>query len=410
MTDSSGPVSHVEQYAEGAAHLILTRRTWRRGYRFALRDLRRLDERIEAHLDALVLCGESGEHALNELRAQDEPGALAALTMLRLARGDAALPNWLAMTCDDDGVLQADIDEAFAWVPYRYVSHCLGELFRSGNPHLRRIAVGAATEHRVPSLSLAACLQAAEPSLVGEVLRHIGTLRLNARTTILDPDLAQASGYWMAWAQLFTGSPTPALRALTALALESGAAQEDARDTALAVLPLGEAHELLRATTEADERSRVIGCALIGDSRYLPWLIERMAVPALARVAGEAFSTMTGIDLVHQGLDGPPLLDDLDEDEPLGLSATRSSDEELLWPDHKKVSAWWAAHQNLYPPGVRLLCGAPVCAASARRILQSGYQRHRALARVHLALLDPSAPVFGIDAPAWRQQAWLATT
>ena len=36
----------------------------------------------------------------------------------------------------------------------------------------------------------------------------------------------------------------------------------------------------------------------------IPWLIEKMKRPELARVAGEAFSLITGVDLAYDDLEG----------------------------------------------------------------------------------------------------------
>jgi hypothetical protein len=41
-------------------------------------------------------------------------------------------------------------------------------------------------------------------------------------------------------------------------------------------------------------------------------------------------------------------------------------------------------------------------------VLKTGYQRQRALAALHLSLIEPGSPLFNTSAPAWRQQRLLA--
>ena len=48
----------------------------------------------------------------------------------------------------------------------------------------------------------------------------------------------------------------------------------------------------------------VIGAGVIGDPVSIPWLIEQMMIPELARVAGEAFTMITGVDIAYEDLEG----------------------------------------------------------------------------------------------------------
>ena len=54
------------------------------------------------------------------------------------------------------------------------------------------------------------------------------------------------------------------------------------------------------AKEERHARLVVVGAGVHGDPVVVPWLIEKMRHPALARVAGEAFSMITGVDLVKE--------------------------------------------------------------------------------------------------------------
>src|SRR6202007_1848090 len=50
-------------------------------------------------------------------------------------------------------------------------------------------------------------------------------------------------------------------------------------------------------------RMAIAAAGAIGDPEHVPWLIEQMKVPALARIGGEAFAMITGIDLAYDDLE-----------------------------------------------------------------------------------------------------------
>lgn len=76
-------------------------------------------------------------------------------------------------------------------------------------------------------------------------------------------------------------------------------------------LPHAQAQELARAVsgqasaqgTPGAQRRLMRAIGLLGETRLIPWLIERMNDPALARVSGEAFCLITGADLAAQQLE-----------------------------------------------------------------------------------------------------------
>ena len=43
---------------------------------------------------------------------------------------------------------------------------------------------------------------------------------------------------------------------------------------------------------------------MTGDPAIMPWLIQMMEVPELARVAGESFTMITGVDIAYEDLEG----------------------------------------------------------------------------------------------------------
>jgi len=65
---------------------------------------------------------------------------------------------------------------------------------------------------------------------------------------------------------------------------------------------------LRQRAAEPEESLRMVirGSGLIGDPAYVPWLISHMADDKVARLAAEAFSLITGLDLAWLDLERKP--------------------------------------------------------------------------------------------------------
>jgi uncharacterized protein (TIGR02270 family) len=152
------------------------------------------------------------------------------------------------------------------------------------------------------------------------------------------------------------------------------------------------------------------GGGVAGDPVYVPWLIRQMADVKKARLAGEAFSLITGVDLPRRGLDGsrPENFESGPTDNPDDPNVEMDEDDGLPWPDVAKVEKWWAANDARFPKGVRHFMGAPVTRERCVEVLKTGHQRQRILAAHYLSLLEPGTPLFNTSAPALRQQRRLA--
>ena len=243
--------------------------------------------------------------------------------------------------------------------------------------------------------------------LVGRTLQGLGKRRAVGALQQISSSVGQAERrYWYAWANALQ----PALDA--SLLGSMGELPSDAhwldhvQLVARRQAP-GEALETLAAVVPGPpERWRCVIMGLLGDVRAMPTLFQCMADNSLARVAGEAFSLITGVDLAYE---------DMDTDWPEGFSAGPTEDpddesvaldpdEDLPWPDVHEVSRWWAANEHAFPGGQRYLCGRPVSDAQCRQVLRDGYQRQRMAAAYELALMNPEEPLFDCAAPAFRQR------
>ena len=233
------------------------------------------------------------------------------------------------------------------------------------------------------------------------------------RAALADPEARFA--FEAARAALLLGDRTASSAALGALALAQAADQTPGLAAArlvLKVLPPSRAQSMLAALAKDPARVRTLiqAIAVAGDPQYVEWLIARMQDPKLTRLAGEAFSFITGLDLALLDLDRKPPdnLESGPNDDPTDENVAMDEDDSLPWPDPVKIAAWWKHNAAHFTPGRRYFMGEPPTPAHCLQILKTGHQRQRLAAAEYLSLLTPGTPLFNVAAPAWRQQRLLA--
>jgi len=175
------------------------------------------------------------------------------------------------------------------------------------------------------------------------------------------------------------------------------------------VLPPADAGSWLQALAHYPERRRalVIGCGVSGDPAYISWLITQMEeAPALARVAGESLSLITGLDIAEEDLEraAPDGFEAGPTERPEDEDVSIDPDGDLPWPNPGPIRAWWDANKGRFHAGTRYLLGEPTSEAQCHRVLETGSQRQRQAAALELALVQPDAPLFETRAPGFRQQ------
>jgi uncharacterized protein (TIGR02270 family) len=247
----------------------------------------------------------------------------------------------------------------------------------------------------------------AEAARVAGVLGRIDLMLFPPSTIEEDT----ACRFWSTAAVVLHGNRGVSLDALTLIALEPGPNRLKAFRLALQAMTLDASHRILVGLVGDSEQERwlIYGSGIVGDPTYVPWLAGQMAKHETARLAGEAFSLITGVDLSCNGLEGPQP-DDFargPNDDPDDPSVDMHPDDGLPWPDPEKVKTWWAKNSSRFQRGTRYFMGAPVTREHCINVLKNGYQRQRVLAAHYLCLLEPGTPLFNTSAPAWRQQKQL---
>ena len=406
----------VSQHAEESAALRHVRSVLVRAPHVRLHQLRRLDDRIAAHLDGLVVAGPDGWKLA--VAALESPGAgeVFAAAVLALQDGNAAALDRLLALAEAHRPGASGLISALGWVSAQTLRGSVASLLASGVAFRRQMGLTACAMHRVdPGAALDSALTDAEPSLRARALRVAGELgrqdRLRACLAALEADEDPACAFHAARSALLLGDRNASLEALRASALSPGPHRTAALRLFLMTASPPQSHAVLKVLAQEPARIRLLiqGVAAAGDPHYVPWLIRQMEEPKLARLAGESFSLITGLDLAYLDLEikPPQGVDFGPSDDPEDDNVAMDEDDSLPWPDPVKLTAWWRANEPRFAAGTRRFMGQPPTPEHGLQVLKDGFQRQRIDAALQLCLLRPSTPLFPSAAPAWRQKRWL---
>jgi len=413
----------IEQHAEEAGFLWTLRHQAVHAPHYDLADIAELDEAVEAHLDGLRIAGQTGWD-IAIAQAQDAPENIFPLAILAFGGSSREhLRDAFNLGSADEETLPALIS-ALGWLDHATVAPILNMLMTAQLPIYRQVGLAASAIHRKdPGSLLKTLIDDPDAPVRARALRAAGELkRVDLTAQVLahlkDPD--EASRFWAIWTLCLLDVPQ-ALNALHPYLFEANSPFN------LTALHLG--LRAARPTRQFDwfstlcrtpelKRQAVVGAGIVGNFAVMPWLIEQMQQPALAKYAGEAFSMMTGIDLYYHDLDlddedGAPENTDGEDEKELSWSdddeEMPSPDEEndLPVPDPRLIAAWWQEHQRQYMPGKRYLAGKIIDANAAIDVLRHGLQRQRKAAALELALLQPEQPLFEVRAQGKKQKRML---
>ena len=398
----------VTQHAEEAAFLWLLRSNAIRQPHYALKDLAKLDDRVEAHLDGLRVAGEPGWELCKAALGNEEAGEVFAAAVMAFESGIEARVQAVLEVVTAKPELANGMVSALGWLTFEQASPHIHR-FLGTQVHLhRQIGIAGCAVHRVdPKQALTQAVTSRNLALRARALKAVGELGRNDLLVAVRENLKaedQEVRYWAAWSAALLGESAaiPVLRQF----VESGDPRRE-QACAMAIrrmsLPQGQAWLKALAGTSNTLRLAVQAAGVIGDPANIPWLMQQMVNPHMARVAGESFSSITGVDLAY---------DDLDADKPEGFEAgptenpedenvDMDADEDLPWPNAQLIEKWWFTNRIQFSSGTRHLLGKPMTIDSLKDALKNGKQRQRRAAAIELAMRQSGIPLFNCSA---RQQ------
>ncbi len=349
---SSFIVERVRVHAEELAYLWQRRRASRRSPELALHDFTYLAERIEAHLQGMLVAGDSlGAMFGDALRGDDRDEIFAAAwALLRSTRPDNARRVLEAFAAAAGPVIDGFAD-ALAMAPLTHTEATLRAALVHGSPAHAAAAALALASHR-----------SLEPASAhfGQLLRHddpaVATVAWRAQVLLESPLAAPSPPFAEALRR-----PVAALRsAVLDAAVWRGEAwvpeavrrlAADGDASALgwcaALCPEDEQDAVLDLLSAQPVPQRVALAARLGRPKALAAVLAWMADPdpILAAAAGQAWERMTGLSVEGKRTTLPPAADadPIEQDFPV----------ELWLPDLPRARAQWAENGERWCAGQR---------------------------------------------------------
>jgi uncharacterized protein (TIGR02270 family) len=365
-------------------------------------DLLLLERRIDARLDGLMAAPEESWElcaAAMEIQQAGEVFAAAVLAFrsLDVSKIQHAIEVGLASPQGFKGLVSA-----LGWLPGRLCHSWIKKFLTSKDLNHKYLAVAACSLRREdPREYLTAVFQrddcVAHIKLYARSLRLIGELKRRDLSAVLplalqsdNPDIL----FWASWSSVILGDKS-CVKNLQPFALKNSVHQARAIELAFRALPVETARVWISdlAKDPAQIRNVIKATTHLGDPHAINWLIAQMRVPALTRLAGEAFTSITGIDLEEHGLalaELPNLDNQLPNEDPADAHVAMDEDHNLPFPDVDKIAAVWQKYQQRFVAGQRYFMGQGITTEHLTAVYTNGNQPQRRAAALELALLQPA--------------------
>lgn len=390
-----------EQFLIDGAFLWLLRSIAVNQPHYKQQDLSELEQRIDFQLNGLMTDPEQAWKICEDaLVSTEEPGEAFTATVLAFRSLDIrkiqrAVEISLPIKSTFPGLASA-----IAWLPSRICHSWIKKFLTSKDLNHKYLAITVCSLRREdPREYLTTILHRedcrAHSKLYARAIRLVGELK--RRDLVSELQVAMGSdnqeiSFWANWSAAILGDRAR-LKNLKPIVLNDGIFREKAIDLAFRGLPLEEARQWisLLAKNKKNAREVIYATAVLGDPQAVPWLIQQMRVPQFSRVAGEAFTTITGIELEENGLaleELPNLVNQFPDDD-MNDDIDLDVDENLPFPDVDKIAAVWQKYQHHFVSGKRYFLGKLIELDHLTHQSLQGAQRHRRAAALELALLQP---------------------
>lgn len=388
-----------EQYIVDAAFLWVLRRIALNQPHYLLSDVQELEQRIETNIDGLLTAQQDVWPLCEDALALEEPGEVFVAGVIAfLSLEIKNIQRVVDVAVQHEEALPGLVS-ALAWLPDKIADTWIDKFLRSKDLNHKLLAIAACIEKKqdpgkaLEEILLRADCQAYVP-LYSISLRLVGELKCIR----LAPALAAAMQseddsvrFWASHSALLMGERSAA-KNLEPFIASPCLFQEAAVSIYFRVAPPEYARSVISTLAQQPENTRAVikACAVLGDPQVVSWLIGKMADSDYAKVCGEAFAQITGIQLEENNLAlDIPEIDALESDENDDIDM--DEDENLPWPNKDKVAAVWQKYAREFKSNTRYMLGQPISSLTLNQYLTTCTQRLRHAANLELALREQGA-------------------
>ncbi len=395
-----------DQLSGDASFLWLLRNNAVNQPNFRSVDLLILDKRVDTRLDGLMAAPEESWELCEAAMETQQAGevfaaAILAFRSLDVNKIQCVIEAGLTSPQGFQGLVSA-----LGWLPGRLCHSWIKKFLTSKDLNHKYLAIAACSVRREdPREYLTAMFQredcTAHAKLYARSLRLVGELKRRDLSAVLPIALQSENAdvlFWASWSAVMLGDKS-VVKNLQPFVLKAGVHQTKAIELAFRVLPVEIARVWISELAKDPEQIRNVikATANLGDPHAINWLIAQMRVPVLTRLAGEAFTTITGIDLEEHrlALEELPDLDALlanvgPNEDPADANVDMNEDDRLPFPDVDKVAAVWLKYQQRFVAGQHYFLGQVITVEHLTNVYNSGNQHQRRAAALELALLQPA--------------------
>ena len=392
---SSCVIQHIiDQHADDAAFLWLQRDAAVGSNGHGSRELSRLDERLEAHVDGLRVAGELGwVAAQSNFDRYREPGETFVAALLALESQSENRIGYIVNVAESSpGSLRAVIS-ALGWAETSRIGGIVESMLRSRSPQRRFLGVAACSVRRFDPSDRLKIFFDDVPYVRARALRLAGEL---GRADLLDcirgflADADEPTQFWAAWTCVLMGDREEALAILRSKA-GSDAMGFKAFQLSLLAMHHADAVAWLGELRQRDLPLAIAGAGIVGDPVSVPWLLKSIPEPRMGRLAGESFELITGVGIESHGIAQACSVSGVEED--LADDAI-AHDFGRQCSDVDKIQDWWRQNQNSFSCGAKYLLGKPVNIDRLSAVLAGETSLHnRRIAAMKLALTGAGVPL-----------------
>lgn len=387
-----------EQFVNDASFLWILRSIAIEQPHYDTTSIFELEQRIEAQLDGLMTSIEDSWELCLEGLQLEEPGEVFTSAVIAFRSHDTSKIQKAIEVGLSSKETAKGLISAMGWLPGKLVHSWIEKFFTSKDLNHKYLALAACSVRREnPGEYINKILERDDckqhEKLYARAIRLIGEIR---RLDLM-PHLSEAMNsehddirFWAICSTILLGNRA-AVTNLKPYVFQAGPHQAKAVNLAFKVLPVEQARSWIsRLVTDAAQNRTVIkATGILGDPHAVNWLITKMREPAQAKLAAEAFTLITGINLEQHHLvaDAPPAIAAQPNNDASDEDTSLDEDENLPFPDPEKVSKIWMNHGQNFIAGQRYFLGQAITIDRLKHKRSNGTQRQRHLADLELTLL-----------------------